>query len=190
MLVAVKRRLFTASAGLSLLLCLVMIVLWVRSYWVWDAITQLKYLPPDQAYATSDFKPTFTQRFTDISSVDGEQMVAQTHRAVAYNSIRNAGQSWGFWPTSRQPIRRGPSMINRIGFAWTMDRSPAGTALRVLVPLWFFVLAGTILPSLWLKRRHRDARRIRLNLCSICGYDLRATPNRCPECGAVPMNRA
>jgi hypothetical protein len=32
----------------------------------------------------------------------------------------------------------------------------------------------------------RDRRRVARHQCRECGYGLRATPDRCPECGAVP----
>ena len=57
----------------------------------------------------------------------------------------------------------------------------AGVVVRV--PYWSVVLLAAIQPTALLVRRWRSRRRLRANCCVLCGYDIRATPDRCPECG-------
>jgi len=44
-------------------------------------------------------------------------------------------------------------------------------------------LLFAILPALHLRAAIRSRRRQRAGHCPRCAYDLRATPERCPECG-------
>jgi hypothetical protein len=61
-----------------------------------------------------------------------------------------------------------------------------GVRRRVLTfPHWVVVVAFTVAPAARLAGRRRRRRRAVLGLCTNCGYDLRATPGRCPECGAA-----
>jgi hypothetical protein len=57
---------------------------------------------------------------------------------------------------------------------------------RILeIPLWLILPVLLILPAMSARAYFRDRRRRKLDLCVSCGYDLRASADRCPECGAV-----
>ena len=60
----------------------------------------------------------------------------------------------------------------------------AGSYGAAEIPWWSLLLLFSLLPALrWVARRRRRSK-ARRGLYPECGYDLRATPGRCPECGA------
>ena len=63
---------------------------------------------------------------------------------------------------------------------------PARSAGVVIIPCWALTLLTLLPPLRWLRRRRQAGRRSDANLCRVCGDHLRATPDRCPECGAIP----
>ena len=89
-------------------------------------------------------------------------------------------------PQSAPPIPRTFDFSGRVRFF--LQRRGAGVvdAHLLHIPYWFYwaVVTPPILAWLLEKKRARlRAIRELKQLCIACGYDLRATPSRCPECG-------
>jgi len=84
------------------------------------------------------------------------------------SSQGNLGLFWIRWPDHDSPLR---------------SNDGARHDHYVGVPYWLLLLLFAVAPSI---RVARGWRRPLKGVCGTCGYDLRATPDRCPECGAVP----
>ena len=60
----------------------------------------------------------------------------------------------------------------------------------LVIPLWPLVVLLAIPTALLFRSHRRLEARARDGGCAACGYDLRASPDRCPECGAASPRRA
>jgi hypothetical protein len=72
-----------------------------------------------------------------------------------------------------------PARPEHLELRWSADEYSWG----VWVPHWLLVLILAPLPCWHFAMAWRRRRRRQTGLCPSCGYDLRASPDRCPECG-------
>ncbi|HMO26329.1 MAG TPA: hypothetical protein PKB10_08665 [Tepidisphaeraceae bacterium] len=157
------RKLFNLAAPISLLLFIAVGVMWVRSYWQWYGI-EGRRSPGLFSMAAVEGRIWFTSvTFPVGSPATGPDGWAVRTMAPAGGQAR-----WQSWH----------------GFSY----EPAPLVVQLIVPFYALAVATAILPGWWCVLHRRRVRRLReANLtCVTCGYDLRATPDRCPECGAVP----
>ena len=76
-------------------------------------------------------------------------------------------------------------LFSHFGFGLSHEPPPYNTAAYAIwIPHWFAALSLLAPLALYLKKRRTIRNRELSGLCRQCGYDLRASPERCPECGA------
>ncbi len=83
------------------------------------------------------------------------------------------------------------------GFRTSSYHVPAGkwqpndwSGKGVVIPLWSVLVVTSAYPLTWvLRRRSRRLHRAPGARCVQCGYDLRASPTQCPECGTERLRR-
>jgi hypothetical protein len=173
-------RIFLNSATvLSLALCVVTAVLWVGSRFATRGVFAVSQNWDVQAgvsggrlgvYATWGGPNT---PFPGGESVSWQQIKGPPVDLVA-KARQDVPEAWT--PLPGVVVGRGPA-------------SAGGSSAVVIVPLGPLVLLTAGLP-LWaavsIRRRRRVRRRLASGHCPACGYDCRATPERCPECGIAP----
>jgi hypothetical protein len=176
------RRLVNLLTALSLLLCVAAAALWVRSYRVSDAVL----------WADGSGE-------RGAQTLSGTWVVVQTN--VPHLPARLRWDSFDSRLISVWETGSALSLPNRLGFGYRATLLPTAN-LRVpnpepgvvlqpvvvtrmfLVPLWLPAVLLALPPASRLYRRVRP--RYAAGRCRTCGYDLRATPDRCPECGREP----
>jgi len=168
----VARHVYRLVGALSLLLCLAACGLWARSVWRSDLL-----VAPIGEYNAN------------VRSWDG-LIYFDIYRQVALPG-RSSERRWGHssWPRANDESAwrwLGPRWWDRMGFGHYVGFNTVGQRVDQFVfPLYAVVLLTAVPPALVLVRHIRARRRSRAGLCPRCGYDLRATPDRCPECGAT-----
>ena len=73
-----------------------------------------------------------------------------------------------------------------VGFAYGPTSSMYDD-VGLRVPLWSVIALSSLAPLLTLWRSARRSRKPDGRFCRACGYNLHATPGRCPECGTTPQ---
>jgi hypothetical protein len=114
---------------------------------------------------------------------------------IAYSHWSALGVALGLLPIGYRYVRSGlyGFAIGHCGLlvlhpAWWISAvsGDCGHTLHAASTFYLVVTAVAWGISPIMARRYRVPRRSPRGLCPHCGYDLRATPDRCPECGMIP----
>ena len=197
------RRLLAVLSVLSLLFCVLTVVLWSRAKsvgpdelffatrggklrWVesgWDGMTLTTvagWPNPERPQWIADpaghaLLPGLVRRGTAAWATDWSALGITYRSGTAFiplrvdgSACRSSEKDTGYLPTEHGFVHLSPPV------AWWGITMPHGGALALFA----------VMPLVWMGSRvRRVVRPVQRGLCPSCRYDLRATPDRCPECG-------
>jgi len=178
-----KRILLNLTTVTSLLLCVAALVAWWRSWRAFQVLTYTSWNEAERLRSSWGF-----------TLFDGRLFVERDFVLEPSTQYHNAAMDgWDYYGTTGDDLI--PSSPRYFSwFQYKRYRDNAGgnyqapvDSWSVGVRLWPVAVTMAVIPSLSIWRRICRKRNSRLGFCPRCGYDLRATPDRCPECGEIPV---
>ena len=177
-----RRAAMTLAASGSAMVWLLVLALWVRSFWLADIFRWTHIQLDEFSVTTVEVISNRGRLVFDQSEDSSEGLVRGELEEVDFgHSFRWMSRSrivplypWHTWEAWR------------ISFASHETHDASGWFISG--PHLLVIVFAGVMPVLWFTHLARDRhrrRRIAEGRCATCGYDLRASSDRCPECGQV-----
>ena len=190
------RHALNLLALLSFLLCAAGAALWVRSNYASDWVRRRAFADVEREGG----RPATRDADVHVRADSGRLLVTVSTQyrkrgdiEPAYVMATAGGDARRAWwsyarldPTGRtfqQAPSEKPSLLNWLGFAYGWRIFTDGRVVAVVVPMWVPVILLSVYPAVRGWHAFRGRKRFREGLCPKCGYDLRESPEKCPECG-------
>lgn len=180
-----KRRLFRILSTASLALCVVAAAMWLRGRFGNDLLT----------WTTGAGDTLVALRSGERLDLTVARDWPGGHRPLTWTRLPRGTRGEGAsWPTGNARVETLFGLRVWRAQGWFGDRvrypRPPTYPITTIGIGWdTLALLGAILPSARLAarlyRRHTLDRRAAAGQCVHCGYDLRASRDRCPECGSI-----